>query len=89
MHPTILQQLAEAHVADLHQQADQRRITRTARRERTLAQGSARIPRGQAVLDRLRSLLTGRGAASAGSPPAELNPEPAAELAQTAAGGQP
>jgi hypothetical protein len=83
MHPAILQQLAEAHVADLHRDAERRQAARTARRVRSQRhQSTVTEPRASALM-RLRSLLTSRRPETASSQPADLTPE----LAQTAAGG--
>ena len=55
MHPTILQQLAEARVADLHREAERRQLARAARRGR--AKRGATTLLSQPVLDRIRALL--------------------------------
>ncbi len=86
MHPTILQQLAEAHVADLHLEAEQRRAARTARRARTQVQQNTMTEPGPTVLGRLRSVLTSHRPYAARSRHADLTPEPTPDLAQTAAG---
>jgi len=59
MHPTILQQLAEARVADLHREAERRQLARVARPVR--AKNGKRVATWltPAVLMRLRALLRG------------------------------
>lgn len=56
MHPTIPQQLAEAHVADLHRAAQQRREARTARQARR----DTATRNQPTLLGRLLSQLTSR-----------------------------
>jgi hypothetical protein len=86
MHPTILQQYAEARVADLHREAERRQAVRTARQARAQARPSTSTRLWPAILGRLRSVLTSRAPATPNALPDDPTAEPAPELAQTAAG---
>lgn len=85
MHPTILQQLAQAHVADLHCEAEQCRAARTARQAHAQAHQNTPSRSKPAILARIHSLLTSRIPATQISQAADMTPDPIPELTLTAA----
>jgi hypothetical protein len=62
MNPAPPCELTQAHIADLHRQAERDRIAHRARRARRAGHRYAATARRSPVLSRIRALLTGRAA---------------------------
>jgi hypothetical protein len=60
MHPALPCELTQAHIADLHRQADRDRTAYHARRARGADHRHTAAARRPTVLPRVRALLTGR-----------------------------
>jgi hypothetical protein len=65
MHPALPCELTQAHIADLHRQADRDRTASRARRARRADHRHAATAHRSPVLPRVRALLTGRAPRSA------------------------
>jgi hypothetical protein len=65
MHPALPCELTQAHIVDLHRQADRDRTASHARRTRRADHRRATAAQRSPVLPRVRALLTGRTPRSA------------------------
>jgi hypothetical protein len=65
MNPALPGELTQAHIADLHRQAERDRTTHRARRARRASRRCAAAAHRSPVLPRVRALLGGRAPRSA------------------------